>query len=87
MQERRRKVRTPGFLKARIVFNNLSSTMDCTVRNISERGALLTMPSTIGAPGEFTLHLLERRMKYPSRAIWRGWNRLGLEFIGEADRP
>jgi hypothetical protein len=85
MHERRRTVRRRGFLKARIVFNNMSSTMDCTVGNLSECGALLRMPSTLGAPSEFTLHLLERRRTYAGRMIWRDWERLGLEFIHEAN--
>jgi hypothetical protein len=42
------------------------------------------MPSTIGAPNEFTLHLLERRKKFAGRVVWRDWERLGLEFIHEA---
>jgi hypothetical protein len=84
MQERRRQARKLGMFQARIAFNNLSSTMDCTVRNMSECGALLRMPSTIGAPNEFTLHLLERRKKFAGRVVWRDWERLGLEFIHEA---
>jgi hypothetical protein len=39
MQERRSSKRWGAYLKARIVFNNRSSVLDCTVRDLSDTGA------------------------------------------------
>lgn len=40
---------------ARIVFNNGFSTIECTVRNMSETGALLKVSSVVGVPDTFEL--------------------------------
>jgi hypothetical protein len=40
---------------ARIVFNNLSSSFDCLIRDISETGARLELDVPIGIPDTFEL--------------------------------
>jgi PilZ domain-containing protein len=67
-------------LKAgRIVFNGGRSTVDCTVRNLSSRGAKLQVPSVVGIPDTFDL-LLEGSARQPCKVAWRRLKELGIEF-------
>lgn len=63
---------------ARIVFNAGRSTIDCTVRNLSESGAKLDVTSVVGIPNSFDLQLGEQLR--PCRVAWRSLKQLGVEF-------
>jgi hypothetical protein len=78
--ERRSEVRLRSFLGARIAFNKRSSTMDCLVRNITERGAKLAVPDTVTIPSEFDLSIPHRGIDVQSRMIWRSAAEIGVEF-------
>ena len=66
----------------RIVFNGGRSTIDCTVRNLSSRGAKLQVSSVVGVPDTFDL-LLEGHSRQPCRVAWRSLKELGVEFRSE----
>jgi hypothetical protein len=53
--QRRTAPRKRTLKKGRIVFNNRRSVIDCTVRNLSDGGALLLVNSLIGIPDSFDL--------------------------------
>jgi c-di-GMP-binding flagellar brake protein YcgR len=55
MQERRSSKRWGAYFKARIVFNNRSSVLDCTVRDISDTGAGISFAGILPLPKEFGL--------------------------------
>ena len=56
VKEDRRQSPRKRMLKAgRIVFNGRHSAIDCVVRNMSARGALLQLPNVIGIPDDFEL--------------------------------
>ena len=63
----------------RIVFNTGRSTVDCTVRNLSAKGAKLQVASVVGIPDTFDL-LLDGGMRQPCRVAWRRLKELGVEF-------
>jgi hypothetical protein len=63
----------------RIVFNAGRSTIDCTVRNLSGKGAKLLVSSVVGIPDTFDL-LLDGHTRQPCRVIWRTLKELGVEF-------
>ena len=63
----------------RIVFNAGRSTIDCTVRNLSPRGAKLQVTSVIGIPDTFDL-LLDGHARQPCRVAWRSLKELGVSF-------
>jgi hypothetical protein len=60
----------------RIQFGN--SSIDCTVRNLSESGAALDVASPLGIPAEFTLATDDRQR--PCRVVWRKEKRIGVAF-------
>lgn len=77
--ERRGTFRRTTLKGGEIVFNNLRSTVNCTVRNLSDKGAKLKVSSVLGIPDSFELVLAgqERRQ---ARVIWRSLNEIGVEF-------
>ena len=80
MDEQRKLPRARTLKSGKIVFNLQSSVVDCTVRNLTSHGAMLVVPSLIGIPGNFELVLEPDRARHDCRVIWRGENRLGVEF-------
>ncbi len=62
-----------------IVFNGGRSTFDCTVRNLSSKGAKLQVSSVVGIPGTFDLQL-QGNSRQPCRVIWRTLKELGVSF-------
>jgi hypothetical protein len=54
--------------------------IDCTVRNVSETGALLEIESPVGIPNNFTLVISKDGVKRPCRVAWRSARRIGVRF-------
>jgi hypothetical protein len=67
---------------ARIVFNGGRSTIDCTVRNLSSKGAKLQVASVVGIPETFDL-VLQGSARQPCRVKWRTLKEVGVEFRTE----
>ena len=56
------------------------AAIDCTVRNLSERGAALDVASPIGIPDTFILVLESEHDQRPCRVVWRKESRIGVAF-------
>ena len=67
---------------AHIVFNAGRSTIDCTVRNLSARGAKLQVASVVGVPETFDL-ILNDGGRQACRVKWRTLKEIGVEFRTE----
>lgn len=78
--EHRNEQRHRTLKPALIVFNDGRSTIECTVRNLSESGAQLKVESLIGIPDEFVLKLKEGA---PARAkvAWKRGTTVGIRFL------
>ena len=84
MQERRSSKRWGAYLKARIVFNNRSSVLDCTVRDLSDTGAGISFAGISPIPREFELEIPARGFRAHARPVWsRGANH-GVMFWQKA---
>lgn len=79
MQERRKETRARTLKSGKIVLNLHASVVDCTVRNLTDHGALLQVQSVIGIPESFEL-VFDNQAHRDCRVVWRGSNRLGVEF-------
>jgi hypothetical protein len=78
-QERRNEARY--ILKgARIAFKGHGATIDCTVRNMSNRGACLNVESSIGIPDSFDL-VLDRSSVFDCLVTWRKATQIGVAFV------
>ncbi len=84
--ERRREPRLRTLKAARILFNQHHSVLDCTVRNLSESGACLSVPSTIGVPQQFDVIFETDHSVRACRMVWHKERQLGVQFASEA-RP
>lgn len=54
--------------------------IDCTVRNLSETGAALSVESPVGIPAEFNLVILSDDVNRRCRVVWRKEKRIGVTF-------
>jgi hypothetical protein len=52
----------------------------CMVRNLSNGGAALDVPSLAGIPNEFSLYLPIEGMRFSCRSVWRNERRIGVTF-------
>ena len=81
MVEARRSERVRSFLRARILFNNGASTIDCTIKNISLHGAKIDIAHSMSVPSEFDLEVPQRGRTYRAKMMWRAADSIGVEFI------
>lgn len=72
----RRRVLKAG----RIIFNNRSSTIDCTVRSIGETGAGLDIISASGVPERFRLAIRSDNFETECRVVAQTERHLEVEF-------
>ncbi|MDP2354442.1 MAG: PilZ domain-containing protein [Beijerinckiaceae bacterium] len=54
--------------------------IDCTVRNLSDTGAALSVESPVGIPAEFNLVIVSDNVNRRCRVVWRKDNRIGITF-------
>jgi hypothetical protein len=78
--ERRRQARSRTFIGAQIIFNQRQSTLDCTIRNLCDHGALIELSDAVATPELFELYFPLKRESRMARARWRDGRRQGVEF-------
>jgi hypothetical protein len=77
--ERRIEPRRKVLKRARISTHHLGTSIDCTVRNLSDSGALLLVTSSVGVPDEFDLVFDDRSVKR-CRVVRRSIDKVGVAF-------
>jgi hypothetical protein len=80
MEERRQASRHRTLKAGKIVVHPHTSVFDCTVRNLSPKGALLVVAGLAGIPERFDL-VIGADEQHACRVAWRGEDRLGVEFV------
>ena len=78
--ERRCQIRTRTLKSARILFNQHRSVINCTVRNLSPRGACLQVASAVGIPEQFDVIFDADSSVRACRLVWHKERQLGVEF-------
>jgi PilZ domain len=81
--ERRIQPRRNTMIVASIVFDGGRSQFDCVIRDLSDGGAKLQMPTVRGVPESFDL-LVPGHRPQPCRVAWRALKELGVQFMFEA---
>jgi hypothetical protein len=79
MDDQPRAPRRRVFKGSKITFNDRSSVIDCLVRDKSDAGARLHLPSTTGVPDEFELEDGKERRR--CRVVWRSLTEIGVAFV------
>jgi hypothetical protein len=80
MIEARRAERIRSFLRARIIFNNHQSTIDCVIKNISKTGAKIELDNAMSIPDAFELEVPQKGRTFQARLSWRDRNSIGVAF-------
>ena len=65
---------------ARIVYNDRSSTLSCTVRDLSDTGARLRVPQGQAVPAQFDLLIDADGFEAPCTVVWRRGEEVGVTF-------
>jgi PilZ domain len=82
MDERRNAARRRCLLGARVVFNNRESTISCTVKNVSDSGALLVFgENNPFVPEAAELLLDNQRTMAAGHIVWRSQTKIGFKFL------
>lgn len=68
----------------RISFQDGACVIDCVIRNMSDAGASLVVPTTVGIPSAFTLVDVHGHTLHRVSVAWRQGDRMGVHF---ADVP
>ncbi len=80
-EEEPRAIRQRCLLQGRLAFNLRSSTLDCTVRNISKSGARLVFTNPTVLPQEFDLHIEAHGVTHKARLVWSTGAAAGVRFL------
>jgi hypothetical protein len=80
MGERRVQIRRRTFKGGKVIFNNGLSVLDCIIRDMSEHGARLELPTTVGIPDTFELIIAPDRVKRRCQIAWRAERHIGVLF-------
>ncbi len=90
MSEQKPMPRGRTFLAGKVISNYGQSTIDCTVRRISDTGAVIEVESVLGVPEHFHLLIPGEGEPQPCRRSWQSEKQIGLVFEtaeeGETDR-
>ncbi len=80
----RSSLRTRRFRKALCIFNNGNSSLDVTLRDLSENGARVIGDGLVALPRTFDLRIQQgggAYSTYRARLVWTDGRTAGLEFI------
>jgi hypothetical protein len=80
MAERRQVQRTRVLKGVKIILNDGMSVIDCTVCNLTNRGACVQLASSLGISQSFDLTFDSGRSSRKCQLIWRTENKLGISF-------
>ena len=68
--------------EGKLVSYDMTSSINVTVRDLSEKGARVETSAPIHLPDRFSLVIVSEKMIYPAVARWQRGNFIGIEFIG-----
>ncbi len=77
--EKRIAPRRNTMIIATIVYNGGFSRQDCVIRNLSDTGAKLEVPTVKAIPQQFDLMVSGHRPQH-CRVAWRSLRELGVQF-------
>ena len=80
MNNKRSTQRQRVLKSGKIVFAGGSFTVDCTIRNLSETGARLRVPTTVTIPDRFALLDGQSGKRRDVTVAWRKGDEIGVHF-------
>ena len=85
MLERRQHPRNRVYYGGMVAFNARNSTLDCLVRNFSQRGAKIELENSAMLPDRVDFEVARRGLSCVARLVWRDQNAAGLAFSEERE--
>jgi hypothetical protein len=76
--EKRTGQRRRAIKIGKIVFNQRNSVIDCTLRNISQTGAMVSVTHAVSVPDEFELRWDDKARL--CTVVWRKLDKFGVKF-------
>ena len=83
MLERRHHYRSRVYYGGMVAFNARNSTLDCVVRNFSQRGAKIEFENSAILPDRVDFEVVRKGLTCRARLVWRDRNTAGLVFSEE----
>src|SRR5215470_4362493 len=83
MLERRHHPRDRVYYGGMVAFNARNSTLDCVVRNFSQRGAKIEFENSALLPDRVDFEVVRKGLACRARLVWRDCNSAGLVFREE----
>ena len=83
--DRRSTKRRRTVLTGKVLFNKRASVLDCTVRDLSDSGAQLTLADVSALPPDFELEIPSNDLLVPARVMWSRGKNHGIRFVQAAD--
>jgi hypothetical protein len=83
--ERRTEHRRRILKGAVIQFNNGFGNLECVLRNLTSKGARISMGQTAGIPTHLQIHIAGERSPVEATVQWRTRRDIGLRFLLKAD--
>lgn len=84
MKERRSSKRTPTILEGRLQAEADAAPIECTVRNISETGALILTLQPMPLPNAFQLFIPRYNKSFDATLMWSRDKQHGVRFVEES---
>lgn len=83
--ERRRSLRQRALLAGKLANEDATSTIDCTIRNLSPDGAMIETTAPHLVPNQLHLVQVKEGVAWDAEVIWRRGNRVGLALKDRHD--
>lgn len=84
-EDRRQTPRRRALLTGKLVTEDVALTIDCIIRNLTDMGAMVEMPSPHMVPNQIYLLQVKEGLAWDAEVVWRHGARLGLKFSGNHD--
>lgn len=79
--EQRETARHHTLRSAQIVFNHRSSIISGHLVDLTDKGACIEVPTTLGIPPEFELYVEMSKEWHNCTIAWHSGSRIGLQFF------
>jgi hypothetical protein len=80
--EARRSLRIRTFLQARVSYSDGAISTACTVNQLSDVGARLTIAGAFALPDTFEVIIPQRGISRRAKLVWRKDDQAGIDFLG-----
>jgi hypothetical protein len=80
MDEKRRSQRQRVLKSGKIAYGGGSIVVDCTIRNLSDSGARLQVPTSVAIPDRFEFTETATGKRCTATVMWRKGDMIGIRF-------